>query len=257
MRKFLLVLIFSFFGFGLIAGSNTRERAIHGFLLDSISKEPILSYVMVYTAKGKYVKSTNCDERGQFYLVLNETGRYKLTHTVSECKTVTVLLEITESTPDVQDLYFYSRSGDPNCIVKEHALETEFFPVASLSCGWRPMAELNGAIRFRPGGYIFARSHSVLPGFEWNFGFQKPLVGVKFGYTFLHECFDFSGYTIGCSGVYFFDRDGGGWYLQPRLGFEVLEVFDLFCQYNHPMSSSGIDPRINKLSFGLRMWMIN
>lgn len=132
--------------------------------------------------------------------------------------------------------------------------EAELVPRLAFTQGWRSMFNPEAALRISPATPGVFKSHTIAAGAEWNYSFNKYLVGYKIGYTYLDEIFDYSGISAGCAAVYFTDRSSFGWYIQPQLAFEGLELFELMVQYNIPVNAPGIDYRVNRFSAGLRLW---
>lgn len=155
------------------------------------------------------------------------------------------------------DLWMFARPGVPENLRQDNPDDRslEFVPRIAFMQGWRSMTDISAALRYKNRTSHFFESHTVAAGVEWNYGFKKYLLGYKIGYTYLNECFVYTGLTGSINAVYFTDRSDFAWYIQPQLGWEGVEVFDIIAQYNIPLQHSELDGRVNHFSVGLRLWL--
>ncbi len=230
---------------------------IRGHVYDRKSNKPLVCGFRFEKPGTVLVEYVTTDKHGAFVILVKDTGTYYLTYHVGYCKDEKLLVVITDTTSYNLTIDFYVPTRDPDCVADKMVRGPKLIPRLGFTRGWRGMLDASIALRCRPGRNYHGRSHSIAVGAEWNYGFKRYLIGYKVGYTYLNECFAFSGITIGANAVYFTVRSYSGLYLQPQVGFEGIEIFDIIAQYNFSLTSRDIDYRLNHFSLGFRIWMGN
>jgi hypothetical protein len=237
--------------------SAAPKCEIRGHMYDKKNNKPLSCGFVFKTADHKISEYVPTDKHGAFVIFVKDTGNYYFSYIVGQCKTEIQEVVIRDTTPYIVTIDFYVSTWDAQCPADRQVQKPRILFRPATARGWRAMIDASLVLRLKPKKRNAYQSHSVAIGAEWNYGFSRYLFGPKVGYTYLNECFAFTGITVGVNGVYFFDRAYSGLYLQPQLGYEGLETLEIFIQYNYPLIDQGIGYRLNRLSFGFRIWMYN